>query len=287
MILGAGPEIEFILKNIHFTEIPLIGYGPYSEGAEKNELHNYCIKNEIPLIEDHFAAIALKPRFVFMLSYAPLISKEVLQQCNFVNVHGALLPRYRGMHGGTWALINGEEKAGYTLHLVDEGIDSGPIYFQNSVEVVIKDDINSVRGKILNELKRNILKQLEAVYLNEAAPHPQDESKAIHVCKRHPNDSRIDWNWSSKRIHDFVRALAPPYTTGAFTSVRDQKLYIVASEYVALPEYYGIPGQVVNIFEDGSILIKTGDSAVKIFKVMWQGKYAKPSTVFNKVGYRL
>ena len=287
MILGAGPEIEFIVRNIQFTEISLIGYGPYSEGAKKNELHNYCIKNGIVLIEDHFAAIALKPRFVLMLSYAPLISKEALQQCDFVNVHGALLPRYRGMHGGTWALINGEEKAGYTIHLVDEGIDSGPIYFQNSVEVEIEDDINTVREKILNELKRNILKQLEAIYLNEAAPISQDELKAIHVCKRHPDDSCIDWNWSSKRIHDFVRALAPPYTTGAFTMLRGQKLYIVATEYIALPEYYGIPGQVVNIFEDGSILVKSGDSAIKIFKVMWQGKYEKPSNVFSKVGYRL
>jgi methionyl-tRNA formyltransferase len=287
VILGSGLEIDYIVRNLDRKRVPLLGYGPYSIDSEKNDLHRYCEKNSIPLITDHHAALELEPRFIFMLSYAPLIERESLQRCKFVNVHGALLPRFRGMHGGTWALINGEEQAGYTMHLVDSGIDSGPIYFQSKVEVGIEETMSTVREKILNKLKKNILSQLEAVYSKTVEAVPQDESQATYVCRRHPKDSQIDWNWSSKRVHDFIRALAPPYTDGAFTALKADRLYVTESEYAVLPNYYGVPGQVVNTFEDGSILVKTGDSALRIRMVVWQGEQMLPSRIFTRVGRRL
>lgn len=264
IILGTGPETDFVIRNIHFTEIPLVGYGPYLEGSPKNDLLKYCVEKGISLVEDHFSAVELEPKFIFMFSYAPLIPQDLINRCDFINVHGALLPRFRGMHGGTWALINGEKRAGYTMHKVDAGIDSGPIYFQNSFRVDVNDDINKVRTNIQSEFTRNILAQLEDIYNNKVVPTPQVESQAIYVCKRYPEDSRIDWNWNTKRIHDFIRALAPPYTEGAHTVFKGEQIRALMSIYQKLPNYHSTPGQIVNIYSDKSVLVKTGDSVLRI-----------------------
>ncbi|WP_341659368.1 formyltransferase family protein [Vibrio sp.] len=162
VILGEGDEIDYLVKNIEKKGIPLIAYGPSTNSS--SEAYRYCKENTIRIIDGYEEAVDLEPEFIFMMSYAPLIPQKMIEKVKFINVHGALLPRYRGMHGGTWALINGEEKAGYTIHLVDQGIDSGPIYFQSSVDVGISETIISVREKIKTAFEKNILSQLEEIY---------------------------------------------------------------------------------------------------------------------------
>ena len=207
--------------------------------------------------------------------------------CRFINAHGALLPRYRGMHGGTWAIINGETKAGFTLHEVDEGIDSGPIFFQASIDVEIHHTINEIRENIQKLFEREIIEQIKRIYHNQIIPIVQDNSKAIHVCRRKPCDSKINWNWSSKRIHDFIRALAPPYTLGAFTTFGEQKLYFEKSKYLELPEYYGIPGQIVSIINDNTVLIKTGDTALEVNFSLQNSELKLVNKLTSKVGWKL
>ncbi|NOI82330.1 hypothetical protein F0237_16805 [Vibrio tubiashii] len=285
VILGGGEEIDYLVQNIDKIGIPLVAYGPSTDPS--SNAHTYCKKNKIRIIEDYKEAVALEPEFIFMMSYAPLIPQEMIEKVKFINVHGALLPRYRGMHGGTWALINGEEKAGYTIHLVDKGIDSGPIYFQSSVDVGISDTIVTVREKIKFSFEENILSQLKDIYNNGVSAVAQNENDAIHVCRRHPKDSRVDWTWSSKRIHDFVRSLCPPYTEGAATYFGETLLRIQRSEYKNLPSYYGNPGQIVSVYEDQSFLVKTGDSALRISFVEPEEHHDTFEKLRKMVGSRL
>ena len=287
VVLGSGPEAEFVVRNIKKTNIPLLGYGPFDPNGKSSSIHEYCLEANVPLVINHADAVNLRPDFIFMVSYAPLISQDAINQVNFINVHGSLLPRFRGMHGGTWALINGDDRAGFSIHKVDKNIDTGPIYFQHSVAVKIDDDINKVRDNIKRQYDKHILDWIQKIFEGAVKPTPQDETQATHVCRRYPEDSAIDWNWSSKRIHDFIRALAPPYTDGAFAWKDGHKLHIGGSEYTNLPSYLGISGQVVSFCGELCALIKTGDSALKVKFIQNSSNSIVVSKIFQRIGTRL
>ncbi|WP_421977760.1 methionyl-tRNA formyltransferase [Roseivirga seohaensis] len=287
IFLGSGEEILLALQKMNNLGLAK-GFGAHeSNKSSARESIDFCKRNSIPVINSLESAIALNPRFVFMLSYPLLIKKEHLDQCLFVNMHGALVPRYRGIHGGTWAMVNGESQQGYTIHKVDEGIDSGPIFFQGKVTVGVSENINQVRQKIRNHFNCNIERVLREVYDGIAKATEQKEEQAIYVCRRTKKDGLIDWFKTSWEIHNLIRALTPPYTQGAYSHYKDKELVLTKSVYKKLPEYIGVPGQVVANFKEQGVLIKTGDSALLVTEVCLEGKVVHPSTLFNTVGYRL
>lgn len=287
VILGFGKEIEYVVKNCYKMDIPILAYG-YEKKNEKEceEIVCYCKENGIQIIKHYSEIVRFNPEFVFMMSYSPLIPKEYIDRYKFVNVHGALVPRYRGMHGGTWSIINGESEHGYTVHLIDEGIDSGPIFHQGRVVVGVNDNINKVRELITNLFCNEIMSVISSIYNNEVIPEPQNEEEAIYVCRRKPEDSIIDWNKNSKDIHNLIRALTPPYTDGAYTFYKGDKLFIEKSSFIERPVYKGINGQVVAKYKDKGILIKTGDSVILIEKIKYKGICDVADKFFSTVGAR-
>lgn len=287
VILGSGTEVDYLIKNIQ-SHIPVLAYG-YDKTTfnSAEETINYCQRASIPVITELSQLDRFDPRFVFMMSYPKLIGTELLKKYRFINVHGALVPRYRGMHGGTWALINGEQHHGYSVHEVDLGIDSGPVYHQGIIEANLSDNINDVRQKITDLFIREILGILTAIYNDLLKPEPQIESDAIYVSRRIPDDSRILWNCSSLQIHNLIRSLAPPYTNGAFCFYKEKKLNILQSTYGSRLDYIGIPGQVVAKFEGQGVLIKTGDNSLLINKLEVESIVYSADAYFKTVGSRL
>jgi methionyl-tRNA formyltransferase len=284
--LGSGQEMDFFVKNL-FGKINLVAFGadPQNSSGSVSTI-SFCKERNIPIIDSYREIVSFEPDVVFMISYPLLIPKEYLSKCTFINMHGALLPEYRGIHGGTWAIINGEKFHGFTIHIVDEGIDSGPVLFQGKVEMTLEDDVNLVRERIFQSFKANI----EVVFLqylnNNILPQLQDEEKAKYVCRRKRQDSLVDWRQNAWNVFNLIRALKPPYTDGAFTYYREEPLYIISAEFYPSPSYIAICGQVVARFEGRGVLVKCGDGVILIKEVVWKGASIRADALFKSVGAR-
>lgn len=164
---------------------------------------------------------------IVSINYLFLIEKDIIQhskQLTF-NIHGSLLPKYRGRTPHVWSIINNEKETGITAHVIDEGCDTGDIISQ------IKIPINEIEtgAEILNKFKLEYYNLILGVFkkLNSGKLEfiKQDEQLATYFGKRTPEDGRINWNWQKDRIKNWVRAQAYPYP-GAFSYVNNQKLII-------------------------------------------------------------
>jgi methionyl-tRNA formyltransferase len=180
------------------------------------------------------------------------------------NVHGSLLPKYRGRTPHVWSIINNEYVTGITAHLIDEGCDSGEIIEQ----VEVKIDYNDTGNDILNKFQSlysviidKVLIQVENDSLNLKA---QDNESATYFGKRVPDDGQIIWSWQKERIRNWVRALAFPYP-GAFTFFDGVKIIIDEVEFVDFGFNYDTPdGTILSI---NPLLVKTPNGVIELKKI--------------------
>ena len=152
------------------------------------------------------------------VNYLFLIESDLihLPRQHAVNLHGSLLPRYRGRSPHVWSIINGESKTGVTAHLIDEEVDNGAIIRQIEIDIPFDatgGDLLKRYNECYPELVFHVLRDIETGMLQL---QKQDNRKATYFGKRTPKDGCINWNWSRDRIRNWIRAQAHPYP-GAFT----------------------------------------------------------------------
>ncbi|MEP1034518.1 methionyl-tRNA formyltransferase [Ekhidna sp.] len=208
-----------------------------------------------------------RPNVLLSVNYLFLIQYDIIQWPTLValNVHGSLLPRYRGRTPHVWSIINGESKAGITAHVIEEECDSGDIVAQVSIDI----EENDTGGDLLEkykvkypELINGTLKDIEKDSLKRVK---QDEQKATYFGKRTPGDGLIDWNWQRERIRNWVRAQASPYP-GAFSFYKTHKLIIDEVVY----SDYGFQASQTNgtiLNTEHGIVVKCPNGAVMISKL--------------------
>ena len=169
----------------------------------------------------------LAPDTIVIWSYPMILPAAVIgvPRRGCVNVHGGLLPSYRGPHVMQWAIINGETETGVTLHYVDAGIDTGPVIAEERFAIGPEDDAPAVRGKLRDAGSRLLRRWWPAIAAGAAPRVPQDESRAKYYPLRTPEDGRINWSAPAVSIHNLVRALAAPWP-GAFTRLGREKLVV-------------------------------------------------------------
>lgn len=141
------------------------------------------------------------------------------------NIHGSLLPKYRGRTPHVWAIINNEKETGVTAHIIDEGCDTGDIIEQIHIPIEPDDTGADLLKKYEVIYPAIVDKVFQQISTGDLARTKQDESKAITFGKRIPEDGQINWNWYRERILNWVRAQAYPYP-GAFTWLNNQKVTI-------------------------------------------------------------
>lgn len=169
----------------------------------------------------------LKPDFLFSFYYRNLLGESVLRHAGraALNMHGSLLPRYRGRAPVNWAIANGETVTGATLHHMVARADAGDIVDQLSVPILQDDDARAVMAKVTVAAEIVLTRNLEALAAGTAPRRTQDTTKGEYCGRRTPEDGRINWALSAQRIHDLVRAVAPPYP-GAFGDVGGTRWWI-------------------------------------------------------------
>ncbi|WP_160288265.1 bifunctional UDP-4-amino-4-deoxy-L-arabinose formyltransferase/UDP-glucuronic acid oxidase ArnA [Pseudomonas knackmussii] len=176
----------------------------------------------------------LQPQYIFSFYYRNLLGEELLACASqgAFNLHGSLLPRYRGRAPANWVLVNGETETGVTLHRMVKRPDAGAIVAQQRVAIADEDTALSLHGK-LREASRELLgKTLPALLKGDIQETAQDESKASYFGRRTPADGQIDWNRPARELHNLVRAVTQPYP-GAFAPVGERKLIVWSSKVVA------------------------------------------------------
>jgi len=174
-----------------------------------------------------------QPEFIFSFYYRHMLPIDVLALAprGAYNMHGSLLPKYRGRVPTNWAVLNGETETGATLHEMSVKPDAGAIVGQTSVPILPDDTAQQVFDKVTVAAEQTLWRVLPALLAGEAPHLPNDIANGSYYGGRKPEDGRIDWSWPAERVYNLVRAVAPPYP-GAFTDIGDER-FIVARARLA------------------------------------------------------
>jgi methionyl-tRNA formyltransferase len=161
---------------------------------------------------------ALRPDFIFSFYYRRMLPASLLKLAKrgAFNVHGSLLPRFRGRAPVNWAIVMGETQTGATLHEMVEKPDAGRIVDQEPVPIGPDEVAVEVFRKVTDAAELTLRRSLKNLLEGRAKLTPQDLSRGSYFGGRRPEDGRIDWSKSAREIHNLVRAVAPPYP-GAFS----------------------------------------------------------------------
>jgi methionyl-tRNA formyltransferase len=162
----------------------------------------------------------LRPDFIFSFYYRSMLSSQLLSTARHgaLNMHGSLLPKYRGRAPVNWAILRGERETGATLHYMVERADAGEIVDQLAVPILQDDDAREVFAKVTVAAETVLARSLPGLIAGTAPRRIQPIEPGQYFGRRRPEDGRIDWSWPARRIHDLVRAVAPPFP-GAFADV--------------------------------------------------------------------
>ena len=174
-----------------------------------------------PNVPDSVSRIAaLAPDFLFSFYYRAMLGPEILAipRRGALNVHGSLLPKYRGRAPVNWAILHGERKTGATLHYMTAKPDAGDIVSQQAVPILPDDTALDVFRKVTVAAEIALDAALPGLVAGTAPRIRQELAQGSYFGGRKPEDGHIDWSRGAKEIHDLVRAVAPPYP-GAFTAI--------------------------------------------------------------------
>ncbi len=208
----------------------------------------------------------LDPELIFSFYYRALIPKEILllPRLGAYNMHGALLPRYRGRACVNWAVLNGETRTGATLHVMTEKPDGGDIVDSEAVEIKFTDTALDVFLKVAEAARAITERSLPALEAGTAPRTPQNEAEATYFGRRRPEDGRIDWNKSAREIYNLIRAVTHPFP-GAFADIGGRKYYI----WKARPaEGSAEPGSVVSL---KPLVIGAGSGLLEVLSIQPEG----------------
>jgi methionyl-tRNA formyltransferase len=179
---------------------------------------------------------AAAPDFLFSFYYRHMLSADWLQVAprGALNMHGSLLPRYRGRASVHWAILNGETETGASLHYMLEKPDAGALVDQQSVAIGENDTALDVVVRVADAAAAVLRRSLPRLIAGTADARALDLSQGSYFGRRRPEDGRIDWHKGARAVHDLVRAVAPPFP-GAFTDLNGCRLAILETRMDPLP----------------------------------------------------
>jgi methionyl-tRNA formyltransferase len=220
------------------------------------------------------ATQALQPDFLFSCYYRHMLKQPLLNlpRRGALNLHGSLLPRYRGRCPVNWVLVHGETETGVTLHYMEAQPDRGDIVGFKRVPITFEDTALTLFAKMTAaapELMREAYPLLRA---GTAPRLSQDHRQASYFGGRSPADGLIDWRQAAQQTYNLVRAVTHPYP-GAFTSFQGRKLLVWAGQVIAAPVTGPAePGQVTAAVPGEGLLVATGDGHFLITQAQWEGE---------------
>jgi methionyl-tRNA formyltransferase len=215
---------------------------------------------------------ALAPDLVLSVWYRRLLGDALLSvpRVAALNLHGSLLPAYRGRAPLNWVLVNGETRTGVTLHHMTVDADAGDIVAQAPIEIEPDDTALSLYGRMVKVGLDLLLQWYPAVLAGTAPRRPQDHALATVVGRRRPEDGRVAWTWPAPRIANMVRAVTHPFP-GAFVGDSDHRLHVWEAGLADAGRAM-TAGSIVDIGSDGGVTVATVDGAIRLLRVQEAGR---------------
>ena len=248
---------------------------------------NFCNANKIfcfcgnPRNSKAYSVIKnLSVDIIVSVNYLYLVQSDIINHPKkmIFNIHGSLLPKYRGRAPHIWSIINNEKKTGITAHVIDEGCDTGDIISQIEINIDDNDTGNDILEKYNSEYFKIIKKVIKKIKSKNIILKKQNEREATFFGKRTPEQGLINWNWQKERIKNWVRALSYPYP-GSFSYINSKKVIIDEVDFVNLGYRYDDQnGKIVSI---KPLLVKTPNGIIRIKKIRNNIHNIKINEIFN------
>ncbi|MEG0279664.1 MAG: bifunctional UDP-4-amino-4-deoxy-L-arabinose formyltransferase/UDP-glucuronic acid oxidase ArnA [Morganella sp. (in: enterobacteria)] len=224
----------------------------------------------------------LKPDVIFSFYYRDMLSEDILNLApkGAFNLHGSLLPKYRGRAPINWAVLNGETETGVTLHKMVTKADAGDIVAQEKVTIGENDTSLIVHGKVREAAEVLLNKTLPLIEAGSYKATAQDESQASYFGRRCADDGLIEWEKPAVQIYNLVRAVTEPYP-GAFTFLGERKMVIWRSRVLA-DNKGKRPGTVIST---EPLIIACGEGALEVISGQGEsGLYVQGSRLALEMG---
>lgn len=221
---------------------------------------------------------AWEPDFIFSFYYRKILCREILAipRLGALNLHGSLLPKYRGRCPVNWVLIHGERETGVTLHYMEEKPDRGDIVAQQAVPITDDDTALTLFRKLTDAAAALVRDTYPLLRAGAAPRRAQNDAEASYFGGRGPQDGRIDWSRPGRAIFDLVRAVTHPYP-GAFAYRQGQKLYVWAARVAQeAPRTAAAAGTVIAVTPQ--LLVQTGTEPLRLITVQSERETELPGT---------
>ena len=213
--------------------------------------------------------------------YRQLLGDELLRlpRVAALNLHGSLLPAYRGRAPVNWVLVNGEPRTGVTLHHMVREADAGDIVAQEVVEIAATDTALTLYLKVVAAGVDLLMRWYPAVLAGHAPRVPQDHARATVCRRRRPEDGRVEWDWPAKRIADMVRAVTHPYP-GAFAGDGPERVFIWSAEVASNGGASAAPGTILSVRSGQGVTVATGAGGLLVKRLQPPGEAEQAADVW-------
>jgi methionyl-tRNA formyltransferase len=203
-----------------------------------------------------------------VVAYGQILSQKILNMPKHgcINVHGSLLPKYRGAAPIQWAIANSESITGITTMQMDAGIDTGAMLLKAELEILPEDNTDTLSMKLANlgaDLLIDTLRRLETI-----TPEPQDDALSCYSPMIGREDWELDWKREAIALHNRIRAFYP----NCYTDFREQRLKITKTEVISEDENLNLVGTVAEIRKGKGFVVQTGKGLLLIKEVQPAGK---------------
>ena len=224
-LLNAGIQIDLVVTHQDDPN-ENVWFGSVEKLCQEKAI-SYLTPNASELVDLVPKLQSLAPDYIFSFYYRFMIPEQILACANIaaLNMHGSLLPKYRGRAPVNWAILHGETETGATLHIMELKPDAGDIVGQTAVSIGQDETATEVFGKV-SQAAVSVIDQVLPSLLKGVVPRkPNELQKGSYFGGRKPADGQIQWNQTAKQVHDLVRAVAPPYP-GAFTDYEGKAMIV-------------------------------------------------------------
>lgn len=213
---------------------------------------------------------SFKPDVIIVAAYGRILPKHILELAphGCINVHGSILPKYRGAAPIQWAVINGDEEAGVSIMQMDEGMDTGDILHISTITPAEDETAGSLFWKLADLGGKALLETLEVLKKGELAPAKQDHDQATHAPMLTKEDGHIDWQQPATAIHSRIRGLDPWPSAYCFLDGKRFRLFVPEIVYMDSEQ----PAGTVLGADKSGLLIATGANCIKIHEIQPEGK---------------
>jgi methionyl-tRNA formyltransferase len=228
----------------------------------------------------------LEPDLFVVISFGQILKKAVLDiPAKFsINLHGSLLPKYRGAAPTNRAVMDGEKMTGVTVIRMNERMDEGDIILKRESRID-DDDTNITVSETLADLGAvALVEAIEAVDAGTAGFTPQDGSAATYAPKLAKEDGLINWTESAEKIRNKVRGLLP--WPGAYTKYEGKTLKVLKVELFGRPDGTAVPGKVLDLLKNKGIIVQTGSGSLALQYVQLEGGKEMDADAFVR-GHRI